>query len=523
MSAAHSHAPVRAQDSGARQRASDLATDGVGSNQARVDAMQVPTQVVVEAGDTLWGIAASELADGERWSELAELNGIEHPSRIEPGQVLALPVDAESSVDNVEGKADLGAEAEVEQAPPEAPAVAATQLGQVAEGGDAARRPAPLGGFWARLSGLVADLRSRVSDWVSGWLGGGKDAPEPGTEGPAEDAPVVEEETPVVDTPVVEEDTPVAEPEPVIHTVYPGNNLWSIAQQYLGSGDRWPEIAEANGLADASMLRVGMRLVIPGASAESPTAPVTGPDRPVGPIDIDGDGLGATDPIPRDGLRGLNYTMAGIYNTKGAYLQRKASELGLSTAAAAAVLQIESGGQGFHRDSGDMIVRFENHIFHDQWGSSNRATFDQHFQYSSGQRWTGHKFRESPTDAWASFHGNQSKEWQVLDKARALDDTAALKSISMGAAQIMGFNYKTVGYESVQDMFDSMTVSLPSQLDGMFAFIQANATCMAGLRSNDYTRFARGYNGSGQAAHYGGLIASAAEAYARVTSGRIHA
>jgi len=525
---ARSHASSQSQSPvSAGEQTTGSAVDGLG-NQARVDGMQAPSQVVVESGDTLWGIAARELADGGRWSELAELNDIPNPSLIQPGQVIALPVteqapDTGTDQPAHDGPAVLGASTgSAEPAPADAPAVAATELGQVPDAAESAQRPAPRGGFWARLSGAVRDLGSRVADWVSGWFGGDKDTPAPSTE-----APAVVEDTPSPEAPAVVEDTPspeVVAPEPVIHTVYSGDNLWGIAQQYLGSGDRWPEIAAANDLADPSMLRVGMKLVIPGATPDGPSSPaVDGPERPTTPVDPTGDGLGASDPISRDGLRGLNHTMAGIYNTKGAYLKRKASELGISTAAAAAVLQVESGGQGFHRDSGDMIIRFENHIFYDQWGKSNRSTFDQHFQFSSGQRWTGHKFRQSATDPWMSFHGNQSKEWTVLDKARALDDTGALKSISMGAAQIMGFNYKTLGYESVQDMFESMSASLPTQLDGMFAFIQANATCMAGLRSGDYTRFARGYNGSGQAAHYGGLIASAAAAYARVTAGRADA
>jgi hypothetical protein len=40
----------------------------------------------------------------------------------------------------------------------------------------------------------------------------------------------------------------------------------------------------------------------------------------------------------------------------------------------------------------------------------------------------------------------------------------------------------------------------------MFDFIKADANMLQALRNNDYTTFASGYNGPGQAAHYGGLI-----------------
>jgi len=486
---------------------------GNAANQGAL-AQQDATSVVVGPGDTLWGIAARELADGSRWDEVAELNAVADPSLIFPGQVLQLPVDA----------VEQAPEAEVapqEVAPStDAPAVATTELGQAPLGdqeAEAVQEAEAGGSLWDRVKGVVDNAVETVKSFFSGWFGGkSEDTPEvTPEEGPTE-APKAPE------TPDVQEDTP----EPIFHTVYPGDNLWSIARQYLGDGDRWREIADANGLDNPSLLKVGQKLLIPGATPAPVVQPVTpgpSPDRPDAPADPGGGNMQVDDPINLAGLRGLDRTMADIYNTKGRYLKTKASELGISAAAAAAVLKCESGGEGFHRESGDMIIRFENHIFWDQWGKRDPTTFHQHFQYSSGKRWTGHKFRASETDAWMSFHGNQSKEWTVLDLARSLDDTAALKSISMGAAQIMGFNFQTLGYASVQDMFDSMAGSLPSQLDGMFAFIQANRTCMAGLRSGNYTQFARGYNGPGQAETYGSLISNAAASYARVTRGRSQA
>lgn len=478
---------------------------------------------VVAPGDTLWAIAARELGDGTRWEELATLNQIADASLILPGQMIRLPPTASASP-----SAGPQSEAKVSSGPADAPTVATAPLGQAPSTAleeAQAQESAAEGGFWSKVAGAVQKAIATVRSFLGGLFGGrSEEAPAPSTDGPTTDGPTTdpEVEQPKVDKPK----TPAPEeaPEPVIHTVYPGDNLWSIAQQYLGDGGRWREIAEANGLDNPSLLRVGQTLRIPGASPSGPV-PEPSPVHDSGPVSEDkgGEGMGPGDPIALGGLRGLDHTMAVIYNDKGRYLKQKASALGISSAAAAAVLKCESGGAGFHRTSGKMIIRFENHIFWDQWGSSNASRFHEHFLYSSGQRWTGHKYRMSPTDPWASFHGTQSKEWQVLELARSMNDTAALKSISMGAAQVMGFNYKTLGYASVQDMFESMSVSLPSQLDGMFAYIQASRTCMAGLQSGNYVQFARGYNGSGQAEHYGALISAAAAAYARVTRGRSQA
>lgn len=45
----------------------------------------------VRSGDTLSGIAASQLSNTGRWQEIANLNGIADPNRIQVGQVLKLP------------------------------------------------------------------------------------------------------------------------------------------------------------------------------------------------------------------------------------------------------------------------------------------------------------------------------------------------------------------------------------------------------------------------------------------------
>jgi hypothetical protein len=107
--------------------------------------------------------------------------------------------------------------------------------------------------------------------------------------------------------------------------------------------------------------------------------------------------------------------------------------------------------------------------------------------------------------------------------ARDLDETAALKSASYGAGQIMGFNHKAVGYATVQDMVKKFDEGIRPQLDAVVAFIRANKTCMKGLKNDDYVTFATGYNGKGQAAAYGANIKAAAASYAKVTKGKKYA
>lgn len=55
-----------------------------------VETAPIKTHSVVE-GDTLWYIAKRYLGDGNRYTEIVELNGIKNPDMIFPGQVLNLP------------------------------------------------------------------------------------------------------------------------------------------------------------------------------------------------------------------------------------------------------------------------------------------------------------------------------------------------------------------------------------------------------------------------------------------------
>lgn len=71
---------------------------------------------------------------------------------------------------------------------------------------------------------------------------------------------------------------PVQLPEKV--TVESGDDLWSLAERYYGSGYNWVDIAKANDLTNANYLEVGQELSMP-------KAPVITIDKPR--MDIEGD------------------------------------------------------------------------------------------------------------------------------------------------------------------------------------------------------------------------------------------
>jgi len=56
-----------------------------------------------------------------------------------------------------------------------------------------------------------------------------------------------------------------------VYTVAAGDNLWKIAEKHYNSGYNWVDIAKENNLANANILLVGQKLVIPDVEAKQIT------------------------------------------------------------------------------------------------------------------------------------------------------------------------------------------------------------------------------------------------------------
>lgn len=213
----------------------------------------------------------------------------------------------------------------------------------------------------------------------------------------------------------------------------------------------------------------------------------------------------------------LERLTAEVWNKYGGILSALSKQLDIDPGVAVAVFAIESGGRGFGPD-GRLLIRFENHIFFEYWGKSNPGKFNQHFRFDSNQRWTGHQFRKSPRDGWQDVHiRQQSQEWAAFELASSFSSTAARLSISMGAPQIMGFNYEIVGFKSVHEMFDTFSKGDREQIIAFFNFIKGRDNRrIDALQKKDYETFAKYYNGPGQAKKYGGLIEDVFQIYIRL-------
>ena len=154
--------------------------------------------------------------------------------------------------------------------------------------------------------------------------------------------------------------------------------------------------------------------------------------------------------------------------------ERAAKAIGCTVAAIRAVAEVESRG-GFFADGRPKIL-YERHIF---------------------SRLTNRKFDAAhPKIANPKTGGyiGGPAEYDRLAEAIKLDRTAALKSASWGAFQIMGFNHKTAGFADVEAFVKAMVSGQGAQLDGFVKFIKSNGLDDELIRQ-DWAGFARGYNG----------------------------
>jgi hypothetical protein len=93
----------------------------------------------------------------------------------------------------------------------------------------------------------------------------------------------------------------------------------------------------------------------------------------------------------------------------------------------------------------------------------------------------------------------------------------------MGAPQIMGFNHGTIGYATVEEMFDAFATSERCQIIGFFDFVRGpsdNSPRLRALQQRNFLTFAALYNGPAQSARYAGLLEDALTAYRALRAGQ---
>ena len=174
---------------------------------------------------------------------------------------------------------------------------------------------------------------------------------------------------------------------------------------------------------------------------------------------------------------------------------------GWEAAALLAVAEVESGGQPFAIVDGrkEPLIRFEGHYFYKRLRGIKRDD-----AVRAGLA--------APKAGQVKNPKSQADRWKMLRRAAEIDIRAAYESTSWGVGQVMGANWKDLGYASVDELVKDARSGVAGQVKVMCRFIHANKLATT-LFTHNWEAFARVYNGPNYAA--GGYHTKLAAAYLR--------
>lgn len=164
-----------------------------------------------------------------------------------------------------------------------------------------------------------------------------------------------------------------------------------------------------------------------------------------------------------------------------------AKQLDVEVAAIKAVAAVEVSQSGGFQDGHRPTLRYELHKFQER---TNGGYHQTHPWLSQPSLQLGDRYHTR----------SQDQEYSLLFNAMLLGGfgnrtvRASLSSASYGRFQVMGFNAEDCGWPNVQNFVLDMFLSEANQLKAFIAMVQSKHLSGA-LRSHDWVKFARGYNG----------------------------
>jgi hypothetical protein len=136
-----------------------------------------------------------------------------------------------------------------------------------------------------------------------------------------------------------------------------------------------------------------------------------------------------------------------------------------------AIMEVESSGIGFAKDTGKIIIQFEP-----SW-------FKRKSPYTPSGKWSLNK-----VDV-------QVNEWIAFNDAFYKNPNTAMESTSIGIMQVMGFHYKLLGFKTVGSMWDYAKVSEYNQMRLGLLFIKSNLKMYNAFVNGEWKVAAKFYNG----------------------------
>lgn len=152
-------------------------------------------------------------------------------------------------------------------------------------------------------------------------------------------------------------------------------------------------------------------------------------------------------------------------------------------AAVRAIIEVESAGQGFGEDNRPIIL-YEPHVFYRLLGPGDERDFAVENKIAY------------PKWGTLPYPKTQSRRYEQVMFAMAIDMEIAFRSTSWGLGQTMGFNHRLCGYQNAVELVEGAKKSEGEQLMAMVRFIKGTRLDIH-VQRKDWAKFARGYNGPG--------------------------
>lgn len=164
-------------------------------------------------------------------------------------------------------------------------------------------------------------------------------------------------------------------------------------------------------------------------------------------------------------------------------IPRLAHRIGAGEDELHAFCEVEAAGSGFDT-AGRPKMLFEPHVFYrNLTGAKRDEAVAKGLAY---RRWGEQPY---PRDSYPR-----------IKEAMKIDRTAALLSASWGRGQILGENFSTAGYSSVEQMVNAFMQDEEEHVEAMVKFILANGID-DDIRAHRWETVARVYNGAGYKTH----------------------
>jgi hypothetical protein len=166
-------------------------------------------------------------------------------------------------------------------------------------------------------------------------------------------------------------------------------------------------------------------------------------------------------------------------------IKRKAEQENIDIAILKAVIKVESNGCGFYSGCHPKML-FEGHKF---WKQLEQLDIDPNILQKNNKdilypKWTT-----------TFYTGSGQGEYKRLEKAKIIDEEAALNSASWGMFHLMGSDATACGFDDVTSFISSISAGENRQLDA-FVDLLHHQELFQLLKNQDWATFASRYNGA---------------------------